>query len=188
MPFVDLFSEYISLGFNHVIPLGFDHILFILCIFFLNSELKSVLLQSAVFTIAHSLTLGLTACGWILPNSYYVEVLISLSILLTALENLIHSKVNTWRILVIFLFGLIHGMGFASVLTQIGIPKENFILTVLFFNLGVEFAQIVILTSVYYLIAKYFSLKPWYKARIVYPISTVIACIAIFWTIQRLIS
>ena len=78
-------SDYLSLGFTHVLPLGFDHILFILCLFFLNSNVRSVVLQCTVFTIAHSITLGLTAANIILPPSVWVEALIAFSIVVAAI-------------------------------------------------------------------------------------------------------
>ena len=188
MSFTDLASNFTWLGFTHVIPLGFDHILFILSLFLLNSELKSVILQCTVFTIAHSLTLGLSAVGWIIPNSHIVEPLIAISILLAAVENLIHSKINPWRLFVIFIFGLIHGMGFAGALKEIGIQEDHLIASILFFNIGVEVAQITILCMAYYLVAKGFSKKQWYKKRIVYPASMIIACIAMYWTVERLMN
>jgi hypothetical protein len=184
---IDIIKEYLRLGFTHVIPLGFDHILFILSIFFLTSNVRAVIIQCSVFTIAHSLSLALSASGYLIPNSNIIEPLIALSILFTAIENIIHDKVNPWRLLIIFLFGLIHGMGFATALKEIGIPETHFIATLLFFNIGVELGQLAVILSAYFLVSKWFSKKPWYKERIVYPISSVIGCIALYWTIQRIL-
>ena len=178
---------YIQLGFTHVIPLGFDHILFILTLFFLNSKIKSVVIQCSVFTIAHSLSLGLAASGLIMPNAAFIEPLIALSILFTAIENIVSTKVNPFRLLIIFAFGLIHGLGFATALKEIGIPKEQFISSLLSFNFGVELGQIVVIFSAYFLISKWFKDKVWYKERIVYPISCIIGCIALYWTIERIL-
>ena len=171
----------------HVIPLGFDHILFILSIFFLNSKLKSVVIQCSVFTVAHSLSLGLSTAGFIIPNSTYIEPLIAISILFTAIENIVSQKVNPWRLLIIFGFGLIHGLGFATALSEIGIPKNQFFSSLLSFNLGVELGQITIILLAYFLISKWFSDKVWYKERIVFPISSIIGCIALYWTIERIL-
>ena len=179
--------KYLQLGFIHVIPLGFDHILFILSIFFLNSKLKSVVIQCSVFTVAHSLSLGLATAGFIVPNSNYIEPLIAISILFTALENIISQKVNPWRLLIIFGFGLIHGLGFATALSEIGIPKNQFFSSLLSFNLGVELGQITIILLAYFLISKWFSNKIWYKKRMVLPISSIIGCIALYWTIERIL-
>lgn len=178
--------QYVSLGFTHVLPYGFDHLLFILSIFFLNSNWKSLVIQCSIFTLAHSLSLGLAATGILAPNSNYIEPLIALSILFTSLENIIHSKVNPYRLLILFAFGLIHGMGFANALKEIGIPEEKFLSSLLSFNIGVELGQIVVLLLAYILISKWFAHKTWYKERIVYPICSIIGCVALYWTIERI--
>lgn len=187
MNYLVTINQYIKLGFTHVIPLGLDHILFILTLFFLNSKVKSVIVQCSVFTVAHSLSLGLAASGWVLPNSNYIEPLIAVSILYNAIENIVHKKVNPYRLAIIFVFGLIHGMGFATALKEIGIPKEQFFTCLFSFNLGVEFGQIVVVLLTYFLIGKWLSNKLWYKERIVYPISSAIGCIALYWTIERIL-
>jgi hypothetical protein len=127
MQLLEIVPQYLFLGFKHVIPLGFDHILFILSIFFLNSNIKSVIIQCSIFTLAHSLTLGLTAAGYLIADTRIIESLIALSILFTSIENIVHSKINPYRLLIIFIFGLVHGMGFASALKEIGIPPNNFL-------------------------------------------------------------
>jgi hypothetical protein len=186
MTFLEIFNQYFELGFTHVIPLGFDHILFILSIFFLNSDVKSVLIQCFVFTIAHSISLGLTASGALLANSNIIEPLIAISILYTSIENIILDNINKFRLIIIFLFGLIHGMGFASALKENGLPPFNFLEALLSFNIGVEIGQITIILFAYFFISKWLNKKEWYKNRIVYPISTVIGCIAIYLTIERI--
>lgn len=187
MPCFENIVHYLQIGFTHVIPLGFDHILFILCLFFLNSKIKSVVIQCSVFTIAHSLSLGLAAAGLIIPNAIIIEPLIAISILFTAIENIVSTKVNPFRLLLIFLFGLIHGMGFATALKEIGIPKEQFMSSLVSFNFGVELGQLTIIVSAYFLVSKWFKDKIWYKERVVYPISSIIGCIALYWTIQRIL-
>ena len=179
---------YLKLGYTHVIPLGFDHILFILTLFFLNSKLKTVVLQCSVFTLAHSLTLGLVAFGLFMPNVKIIEVLIALSILFTAVENIVTNTINPFRLLIVFAFGLVHGMGFANALLETGLPKEQFISSLLSFNFGVELGQLVVIVSAYFLVSKWFSNKVWYKERIIYPISVIIGCIAFYWTIERVLS
>lgn len=179
---------YLKLGYAHVIPLGFDHILFILTLFFLNSKLKTVVLQCSVFTLAHSLTLGLVAFGLFMPNVKIIEVIIALSILFTAVENIVTNTINPFRILIVFAFGLVHGMGFANALLETGLPKEQFISSLLSFNFGVELGQLVVIVSAYFLVSKWFSNKVWYKERIIYPISVIIGCVAFYWTIERVLS
>jgi len=180
-------TNYLQLGFEHVIPTGFDHILFILCLFFYSSNLKKVLIQCTIFTIAHSIALALSASGIVLYNSKIIEPLIALTILYTAIENIFFTEKSKIRYLLIFIFGLIHGLGFATALKEIGIPKTQFFTSLLSFNVGVELGQITIIISAYFLISKWFSEKIWYQERIVYPISSIIGSIALFWTIERLL-
>jgi len=180
-------AQYLQLGFTHVIPLGFDHILFILSLFLLNSNLKSVLIQCSIFTLAHSIALGLSAAGYIVPNPLITEPLIALSIVFTSVENIVRDTISKWRLPVIFVFGMVHGMGFAGALKDAGIPANNFITALLSFNVGVELGQIAVLLLAWGLVGKWFSQKSWYKKRIVYPASTMIACIAMYWFIERIL-
>jgi glucose-6-phosphate-specific signal transduction histidine kinase len=150
--------------------------------------LKSALIQCSVFTLAHSVTLGLTAVGYILPNPKFIEPIIAISILVASIENLFHHKVNTWRLLIIFIFGLIHGMGFANALKEVGLQPKHFLASLLSFNVGVELAQITVILVAYFLIAKWWSKKDFYYTKIVYPISSLIACVALYWTVERILS
>ncbi len=176
---------YLKLGFDHIIPLGLDHILFVVSLFFLSSNLKTVFWQATAFTIAHSITLGLAIYGVISPPAYIVEPVIALSIMFVAVENIISDKLRTSRIIIVFAFGLIHGLGFASALTDVGLPENQYLTSLLTFNLGVELGQITVILLAWLLIGKWFSKKPWYRARIVIPISVIIAIIALYWTIER---
>src|SRR3982750_1832731 len=94
-----VFWKYLLIGYEHIIPLGFDHILFILCVFFLNTNIKQLILQASMFTLAHSNTLGLAMYGIIKPPPNIIEPLIALSILLLALENIYFDKVKPWRMI-----------------------------------------------------------------------------------------
>ncbi len=186
MTIVEVLKDYLGLGFTHVLPLGFDHMLFILTIFLLNTHLKSVVWQCTVFTIAHSLTLGLSSAGLIVPPFAWVEALIAFSIVVAAIENILHSELSRWRLVLIFVFGLIHGMGFATALSEIGLPNQHFFSALLAFNVGVELGQLAVVLIAWYGFAKWMCHKPWYSTRVVYPISALIACIALYWTIERL--
>lgn len=182
----EVIEQYFKYGFTHVVPLGLDHILFILSIFFLTSNLRLVLIQCSVFTLAHSISLGLASANLLLPDPKIIELLISFSIVITAVGNIISDDVGKTRPVIIFLFGLIHGIGFASALKEIGIPQNNFFIAVMFFNVGVEMGQVFVILLTYFLISKWTSKKSWYKARIVYPLSCIIACIAMYLTFLRL--
>lgn len=182
-----VFVKYLQLGYQHIIPLGLDHILFILCIFFINNKLKSIVLQASMFTLAHSITLGLAAYGIIQPPANVVEPLIALSIFFLAMENIFISTVKPWRMGMVFLFGLIHGMGFASVLNELGIPNYAFFNALIAFNIGVELGQITIILVMYLLVARTFSQNVWYRRRIVIPASILIGIVAGYWTIERIL-
>ncbi len=176
---------YLKLGFTHILPLGLDHILFVLSIFFLNNQLKTIIWQATAFTVAHSITLGLAMYGFISPPTHIVEPIIALSIMFIAIENIISEQLKPSRIIIVFVFGLIHGMGFANVLTELGLPHNQFLTSLLTFNLGVELGQIAVIILAWFLIGKWFNKKSWYRIRIVIPISAIIAIIAIYWTIER---
>lgn len=177
---------YLGLGYKHILPLGFDHILFILSLFLLSPKLKPLLWQATAFTIAHSVTLGLAMYHMITPPSKLVEPVIALSIMYVALENIFSPKLKRSRIGVVFLFGLVHGMGFAGALGHLGLPKDAYLICLVMFNLGVELGQLTVILTAYFLLAKWYGNKPYYRKRIVIPLSAVIAVIATYWTAQRL--
>jgi hypothetical protein len=176
---------YFELGFTHILPLGLDHILFVLSIFLLNPKLKSVIWQATAFTVAHSITLGLAMYDVIVPPTHIIEPVIALSIMFVAIENIITDQLKPSRVAVVFLFGLIHGMGFASVLTDLGLPRNQFFSSLIMFNVGVEAGQVAVILITWFLVGKWFSQKPWYRKRIVIPVSALIALIGLYWTIER---
>ncbi|TND08029.1 MAG: membrane protein [Bacteroidetes bacterium] len=178
-------SMYFELGFTHIIPLGLDHILFVICIFLLNPKLKPVIWQATAFTVAHSITLGLSMYEVIVLPAHIVEPIIALSIVFIAVENMITDELKPSRIIVVFIFGLIHGMGFASVLTDLGLPQKEFVTALVTFNAGVELGQIAVIIGAWLLVGVWFSKKSWYHKRVVMPISLVIAVVALWWTIER---
>ncbi len=177
---------YLELGYTHILPLGLDHILFVLSLYLLSPKLKPVLWQATAFTVAHSVTLGLSMYHVIKPPASIVEPVIALSIMYVALENIFSPKLKKTRIGIVFLFGLVHGMGFASALGQLGLPEKSYLTSILMFNLGVELGQMTVIISAYLLFGKWFGEKPWYRKAIVIPLSAIIAVIACFWTIQRI--
>jgi hypothetical protein len=182
----DITKLYLELGFTHIVPLGFDHILFILSLYLLSPKLKTIIWQATAFTVAHSITLGLALYGVVSIPSHIVEPVIALSIMFVAIENIITEKLKPTRIVLVFLFGLIHGLGFAGVLKDLGLPKGEFINALISFNVGVEIGQICIIIGAWLLFGKWFSKKPWYRKYIVNPLSVIIAAIALYWTIERI--
>jgi HupE / UreJ protein len=182
----DVAFIYLQLGYTHILPLGVDHILFVLSLFLLNPKLKPILWQATAFTVAHTITLGLAMYKIIKPPANIVEPVIALSIMYVALENIFSTKLRASRIGIVFLFGLIHGMGFASALTELGLPKNGYFTSLIMFNLGVELGQITVILAAFFLLAKPFGNKPYYRNKIVVPLSAIIAAIALYWTIERI--
>ena len=186
-PVKDVVSYYLKIGVTHIVPYGIDHILFVISLCLLSSKIKTILWQATAFTIAHSITLALSMKSIVVAPSAVVEPIIALSIVFVAIENMILNELKAWRILIVFFFGLIHGLGFASALNEVGLPRNQFFTSVLAFNAGVEFGQIFIILLVFGAIIMPFRKRAFYKKRIVFPISVIIALIATYWTIERII-
>jgi hydrogenase/urease accessory protein HupE len=179
---------YLSLGVTHIVPHGTDHILFVLGIFLLSRRLKEVLWQVTAFTIAHTITLGLTIYGLVSLSPRIVEPAIALSIVYVAIENVLTEKLHAWRVAVVFCFGLLHGMGFAGVLREVGLPRSEFLTGLVSFNVGVEFGQLTVILSAYLAVGLLWSQKPWYRRRVAIPASLAIAAVGLYWAAQRLAS
>ena len=177
---------YLQLGFKHIVPLGFDHILFVLSLFLLSSKLKPILWQATAFTVAHSITLGLAMFKVITPSPAIVEPIIALSIMYVALENIFSPSLKKSRIGIVFLFGLVHGMGFANALGSLGLPQNAYITSLIMFNVGVELGQLVVILAAFFLFGKWFGNKLYYRKAIVIPLSILITIMAGYWTVERL--
>lgn len=139
------FISYIPVGFDHILPKGLDHILFVLGLFFLSTKWAPLLWQISAFTVAHTVTLALGALGLVNIPGSIVEPLIAASIVYVAVENLFMRGLSKWRPLIIFGFGLLHGLGFASVLSEFGLPERQFIPALIGFNVGVEIGQLTVI-------------------------------------------
>ena len=179
-------KKYIQLGFKHIIPKGLDHILFVLALFLLTTKLKPLIIQISIFTLAHTVTLFLGVLNIITIPGTIVEPIIALSICFIAIENLFTENINSARPYVVFIFGLLHGLGFAGVLNEIGISSDLIILSLISFNVGVELGQISVIIFSYFFIALLFQKKSWYRSRITRPFSMIIAFIGLYWFVQRL--
>lgn len=180
----EIVRQYLRLGFTHIVPEGLDHILFVLGLFLLSRRVKPLLAQVTSFTIAHTATLALSVYGvFSLPPSI-VEPLIALSIVFVAVENILTSELRPSRVALVFAFGLLHGMGFAGVLSRLGLPRAEFLPALLSFNLGVEGGQLTVI-GLAFLAVGLFRNRSWYRQAIVVPASCLIAAVGLYWSIQR---
>ena len=146
------FMSYIPVGFDHILPKGLDHILFVLGLFLLSTQLGPLLWQVSAFTLAHTVTLALGALGLVNVPGSIVEPLIAASIIYVAVENIFLNDLSRWRPFVIFGFGLLHGLGFASVLGDFGLPDAQFIPALIGFNIGVELGQLTVIAVAFVLV------------------------------------
>jgi hypothetical protein len=181
-----VFGQYLVLGFTHILPKGLDHMLFVLGLFLLSTRLAPLLWQVTAFTLAHSITLALSMYGVIALSPAIVEPLIAASIVAVAVENLLTARLHAWRIFVVFGFGLLHGLGFAGVLTEIGLPRDEFVTGLIAFNVGVEGGQLAVIALAFLAVGYWFRHKPWYRTRVVLPLSAAIALTGAYWVVERL--
>jgi hydrogenase/urease accessory protein HupE len=154
---LELAARYVALGFTHILPKGLDHVLFVLGVFLLSRRIRPILMQVSAFTIAHSITLGLSMYGLVSVSPSIVEPLIALSIAYIAIENLLLAKFRPWRVALVFAFGLLHGLGFAGALKEVGLPRSEFV-TALIGNAAL--GQLAVIT------AAFLAVGYWYGDRI----------------------
>lgn len=182
------FLSFLDYGFRHVVPKGWDHVLFIAALCFLSFAWRPLLSQSLIFTLGHTITLGL-AISSVPPAptpivTVWVEILIAGTIVYVAVENLFTKKLKPHRLITIFCFGLIHGLGFASVLGETIRASGSIVMPLIAANLGVELGQITVIAAV--LISLY-----WAKEKSYFPVigkiaSASIATIGAYWVLERL--
>lgn len=179
-------KTYTISGFQHILPYGLDHILFIIGLFLFSRKMKPLIWQVTMFTVAHSFSLALAMLGVINLSAQIVEPLIALSIAYVAIENIFLSKLNKNRLFIVFAFGLLHGLGFASVLSDFGMPDDDFIKALVSFNIGVEIGQLAIVLMMFFFISVWFKSDKIYRQWVVVPVSSIIALVAVYWTWERI--
>ncbi len=187
---VDTMTEYAALGVVHIIPRGTDHVLFVLALLLAAPGLRALLLQVTTFTVAHSVTLALAVLGIAGGGGAMVERLIAASIVFVAVENLLlrGRPLRVWRYALVFAFGLLHGLGFAGVLLERGLPADRLTAALVAFNLGVEAGQLLVVLVAG--LVGWVGLRRWlgssrYFQWVAAPASVAIAATGIFWLFER---
>lgn len=179
-------KRYLVLGFRHILPAGWDHVLFVLgLVLAAHRSWRRLLLQLSAFTAAHTATLALGALGWVIFPRSVVEPLIAFSIAAIAIENLVPRDTARYRTWVVFAFGLVHGQGFASALSETGLPRDALALALLAFNVGVELGQVTVVLAILVLLRALFAAGV-RERRIVIPASLAIAAVGILVGTARL--
>lgn len=178
-------ANYAWIGFTHILPKGLDHILFVVGLFLLSTRLRPLLVQVTSFTVAHTITLALGVTGLVTLPAAVVEPLIAASIVYVAVENIVSSKLHAWRPVIVFAFGLLHGLGFAGVLQEIGISDAYFVTALLSFNVGVELGQIAVILGCFLLVGLWFRHQSWYRGAVAIPASAAVAAVGAYWFAER---
>ena len=179
------FASFLRQGFLHVLPLGLDHILFVIGLFLLSRKFKVLIYRISIFTLAHTLTLGLATLGLISVPSTIVEPIIAASIAFVALENIFFPTYHPRRLIIVFVFGLIHGLGFAGALSDLNLDPSILIFSLIGFNLGVEGGQLAVILLSFIGVYR-FKNEDSYRKGIVIPLSFIIAGLGIYWAIERI--
>ncbi|MGB0722483.1 MAG: HupE/UreJ family protein [Gammaproteobacteria bacterium] len=185
-PVMEVMASYIELGYDHIFPQGLDHILFVVGIFLLIIRVKPLLAQITMFTVAHSITLGLAVYGVFEISPRIVEPLVALSIAYVGVENLATRKVMKHRLALVFGFGLLHGLGFAGALKDFGMPPGDYAVALVAFNIGVELGQVAIVFASFLLFAGWLARHDWYRRAVVIPVSLMISILGFTWMVQRI--
>ncbi|KAA0916358.1 HupE/UreJ family protein [Aquicoccus porphyridii] len=181
------FADFVPIGFRQMVPLGLDHVLFVLGLLLLARQIRPLLWQVAAFTLAHSATLVLGSLGYLAVPSAIVEPLIAVSIVYVAAENIFAGGSSRWRLPLVFGFGLVHGLGLASVLEEFGMPERNVLPALLGFNAGVELGQLAVILTAFLLVGLWFRDKSWYRPVIAIPASAGGGLIGAWWFFERVL-
>lgn len=185
------FALYIGIGIQHILPGGLDHILFVLALFLASTRGKALLIQITTFTVAHTVTLGLAANGVIAPDASIVEPFIAFTIAFVAVENMVFKTMTWWRPLLVFGFGLVHGLGFAGFFGELGLPAGQFWSALLGFNVGVEVGQLAVVLVAFVLatlLRRQLAEGPeeiLYRRFVVLPLSAAIGATGLWWAVER---
>lgn len=183
-------GTFIEFGFQHILPQGMDHVLFVAALYLNARNWPSLFLQVTTFTLAHTITLGLASTGVVSAPVEIIEPLISLSIAVLALEAIFFPTGNAWRLPVIFAFGLLHGLGFGSVM-KVYLENADFSAGLVGITIGVELGHLTVLVAtgllafLVQLALKSANRPGLYRPAFVMPAAGLIALVGLFWTLQR---
>jgi hypothetical protein len=180
----EAFLRFAALGVTHILPYGLDHVLFVVGLALLSPRLGPLLAQVTAFTLAHTLTLALSSYGVVSLPSRLVEPLIALSIVYVGVENAVSPRLRPSRIALVFAFGLLHGLGFAGVLAEMGLPDPGRLVALLAFNVGVELGQLAVIGLALGALALWV-LAGRDRHAVVRPTSLAIAAVGLLWTVRR---
>ena len=179
------FVSYVVMGVDHIVG-GIDHLLFLLALLALSTSFWQTVKIVTAFTVAHSITLSLAALGLVAVPSAIVEPLIAASIVWVAVENLVAPAGAGRRWLIAGLFGLIHGLGFASALIELDLTRETLVRALVGFNLGVELGQLVFVAVA--LPPLVWASRPGRLPRLPQILSVIVALIGVVWLVERLLA
>lgn len=183
-------GTFVEFGFQHIIPQGLDHVLFVVALYLNARNWSSLILQVTTFTVAHTITLGLASTGIVQSPGEIIEPLIAISIVALALEAIVFKRANIWRLPVIFAFGLLHGLGFGSVM-KVYLENADLSAGLIGITIGVEAGHLLVLlatglvaTAVQFVL-KSASKPQLYRPAFVIPVAAAIALVGLYWTLQR---
>ena len=184
----------IWLGFTHIVPKGLDHILFVLGLFLLSplvpsnveGRLKQLVWQVSAFTIAHTVTLGLSLYGVVSAPGHIVEPLIALSVAYVGVENLFTSRLRPWRVMVVFAFGLLHGLGFAGAMSELPYSHADLVGMLVSFNVGVELGQLTVIAAAAVAMRGVLAQRESWRLPVARLASAAVGVTGLLWTVERL--
>lgn len=178
-------ARYLQLGFEHILPKGLDHILFVLGLFLLTPRVRSLLAQITVFTLAHSVSLALAIGGLLIIPPWIVEPLIAVSIAYVGIENLRTHTLTATRLWVVGACGLLHGLGFAGVLSELSLPAGQWLTALAGFNVGVELGQFTVIAAAAGVMAAWRAATPLTEQALRRPASAAITVMGLYWLMSR---
>ncbi len=186
----DNVGTFMEFGYQHILPQGMDHVLFVVALYLNARNWPSLITQVTTFTLAHTITLGLAATGILSAPMQIIEPLIALSITVLAIEAILFEGGTAWRLLVVFAFGLLHGLGFGSVM-QVYLENADLSASLVGITLGVELGHLTVLVAtglaafLVQLALKTANRPGLYRPAFVIPVAVLIAATGVFWTLQR---